>query len=77
MKYKQIVYVELYVRITRAKMSVKEVASKIGIEAHTIYRKMRGETEWKLSEAIAIKKLLGYNGPIEQLFAVDDTEGWK
>ena len=63
-----IVYHKLYVEMVKAKKKPTQVGREIGVNAHTILRKMRGRTAWTLWEAIAIKKAIGSELPLEELF---------
>lgn len=51
----------------------KDLAQAMGICVAALYHKMSGDTDFTLSEAITIKKTLGYKGKLETLFA--KTEG--
>ena len=48
--------------------SAGELAREIGIESNTISDRLKGKTEWKLWEALELKKALKSQLPIEKLF---------
>ena len=68
MELSEVKYTTLYSEIIKARMTPNTVAKKVGITAHTMYRKLRGRTAWTLWEAIAIKQAIGYPGTLEELF---------
>jgi DNA-binding XRE family transcriptional regulator len=58
----------LKIEMLRAKTNQGELAKAIGISRNALSTKMRGKTEFRMSEMLAIKKELGSRKPLEELF---------
>ena len=50
---------ELRVAITRANVSLRELADKLGVSEQAFYNKLNGRTEFKNSEILKLAKILG------------------
>lgn len=53
-------------------VTVTGLADQIGIHYETMRRKMRGERDFSLDEAVRIKALLRFGGALETLFEKQD-----
>lgn len=62
------VYPRVEKEMTERGISTLRLSNAIGVDHHTLYAKFSGQSEIKLWEAIAIKKALGCDMPIETLF---------
>lgn len=61
--------IELEVAITRAKLTKQEIASKLGITAMGLYKKINNLSEFKASEIVILSKLLKLtNSQREKIF---------
>lgn len=58
------------VELVRKHMTMLDLANATGIRYQTLSEKMRGNSPLLLKEAIAIKKALGVDMPLEELFCV-------
>jgi DNA-binding XRE family transcriptional regulator len=58
----------LKIEMLRANTNQGELAKAIGISRNALSTKMRGKTEFRMSEMLAIKKELGSRKPLEELF---------
>ena len=67
-----VIYDNLLAEIARAGETPHSVARKIGVNCHTMYRKLRGRTDWKLWEAMRIRSVLQTALPYEILFERND-----
>lgn len=65
----KVVYKTLEMEMIRFGFITVSLAKKIGIKYATMARKLRGETGFYITEAIAIKKALGTDKTIEELFS--------
>jgi hypothetical protein len=74
---------ELKAEIIRNGFTVKKIATAIGIQESTFYRKLRGDTQFKQCEILALKQILGLsNDDIIDIFfypssVVKDTKHVK
>lgn len=62
-------YKNLKTEMARAGMKRAELAEAIGVEYLTLSLKLNGKRDFKLQEAISIKRALGSELSIEELFA--------
>lgn len=58
----------LRAEMVRAGFDVSMLANKIGMTAGKLYARLNGTTPFSLDEACTIKKVLGVEMPIEELF---------
>jgi DNA-binding XRE family transcriptional regulator len=63
----------LKIEMLRAKTNQGELAKAIGISRNALSTKMRGKTEFRMSEMLAIKKELGSRKPLEELFDKEEA----
>ncbi len=61
-------YYTLAAQITLSGMTRGRLAEAVGMHYNTLCRKMRGEYEFTVEEALKIKKALGSTLPLEELF---------
>ena len=61
-------YPNLRAELARRNMSVAELADAMGCVPSAVYKKLNGETDFKLREAKAVKEALGYWGSLDELF---------
>lgn len=61
-------YRNLRAEIVRAGLTIKEIAMRIGISERSLRNKINGKTEFTLSEAIKIRKIVNKNMSLEELF---------
>lgn len=60
---------EFKVAQIRAKLTVEEIAKKLGVNATTVYRKISGESDFTLSELKTLKRILGLsNDDVDRIF---------
>lgn len=60
---------EFKVAQIRAKLTVEEIAKKLGVNATTVYRKISGESDFTLSELKTLKHILGLsNDDVDRIF---------
>lgn len=65
-------YPNLEAELKRRNIKRQEFANLLGVGITTISEKMQGKSEFTLAAAFKIKKILGVDMPIEELFATDD-----
>lgn len=58
------------IELVRKHMTMLDLSEKTGIRYQTLSEKMRGNSPLLLKEAIAIKKALDVDMPLEELFSV-------
>ena len=63
----------LDIAIYASKISKKELAKTVGIAYNTFLLKLAGKFKFTLDEAFKLRKALGYNGTIEELFNQQNT----
>jgi DNA-binding XRE family transcriptional regulator len=63
----------LKIEMLRAKTNQGELAKAIGISYNALSNKLRGKTEFRMSEMLAIKKELGSRKPLEELFDKEEA----
>ena len=68
---RDICFTTLYCEMLKAKMRPNTVCRIVGIADHTMGDRLRGRSEWKLWEAVEIKKAIGSDMPLEELFKRD------
>lgn len=70
-------YRNLEAELKRKQIRRIDLASRLGLALSTVSEKMQGKSEFSLGTAVAIKRMLGVDMPIEVLFATstDDAEG--
>lgn len=61
-------YPNLNAEIARRNVTKSAIANMLDISYSTMAYKLRGATDFTLNEAIKIKKFLGVEMPIEELF---------
>jgi DNA-binding phage protein len=61
-------YQKLRSEIFQREKTIASVARDTGIRVTTLYDKMKGRTDFKMGEARAIKKAIGTDLSIEELF---------
>ena len=61
-------YPNLRAEMARLGISAEKLAKALGIHVTTLHSKLRGEYEFSLSMAKQIKKILCYDGTVEELF---------
>lgn len=61
----------LRAEMLRAGLDVAGLAKKTGMKVSALYSRLNGTVTFSLDEAIAIKKVLGVEMPLEELFEVD------
>ena len=62
----------LRVAIRKAGITIKKLASDIGISEKTLRNKLDGVTDFTFTEAQAIRNIVSPNSEIEDLFATDE-----
>lgn len=69
-------YRNLEAELKRKQIRRIDLASELGLALSTVSEKMQGKSEFSLGTAVAIKRMLGVDMPIEVLFATstDDAE---
>ena len=65
-------YSVLRVAIRKAGITIKKLASDIGISEKTLRNKLDGVTDFTFTEAQAIRNIVSPNSKIEDLFATDE-----
>lgn len=68
MKKSNIVYRKLAARMTLLNITKAEVARMLGVSYSTLQNKLCGVTEFTLSEALYLRRLLWMTAPIEEAF---------
>lgn len=63
----------LRAEMARRNITGYELADKIGVTNSTFSQKFNGKSLFDLDEAISIKKALGTDMPLEQLFEPDEA----
>lgn len=71
-----IVYPALLREMTKRRWSVYRLTNEMEVCHITILRKMQGKRDWKLWECIEIKRLLGVDMPLEELFQKEGDPEW-
>ena len=66
------VYTCLMAQMYLQGLDSRELAQRAGLPYASLRRKMRGEGSFKLEEAVCIRKILGCNMPLEELFQRKD-----
>lgn len=66
-------YKELKKAMIDAGLGTAEIAERMLISTEALRRRLKGEQELKLSEAIKIKQILNSDLPIEKLFETATT----
>lgn len=66
-------YKELKKAMIDAGLGTAEIAERLELSAEALRRRLRGEQDLKLSEAIKIKQILNSDLPIEKLFETATT----
>lgn len=66
-------YKELKKAMIDADLGTAEIAERLELSAEALRRRLKGEQDLKLSEAIKIKQILNSDLPIEKLFETADT----
>ena len=61
-------YPNLKAEMARASITAVELADLIGMPYSTLTQKLNGRTEFTVGEAFKIRKALGVDIPIEELF---------
>lgn len=64
-------YPTLRAELARKGMTMKSIAKKIGIAESTLSLKFNGKFDFTLAEAENIKKEIGVDMPLEELFEKD------
>lgn len=64
-------YPNLKAELVRRRMTMQDLAEKTGIRLQTLYTKTSGRTDFSFSEAVKVKKALGVDMSLEELFATD------
>ena len=62
-------YENVRVELARRNMTLVELSVATGIRYQTLSEKLRGNSELLLNEAVAIKKALDVDMPLEELFS--------
>ncbi len=65
-------YKNLIAEMARAGVTRKGLAQELGIAQSTLYTKMYGSVDFTFGEAMAVKKVLGVDMPLEVLFENDN-----
>lgn len=65
-------YFNLEAELKRKNIKRQDLANHLGVALTTVSEKMQGKSEFSLTAAFKIKKMLGVNMSIEELFANDD-----
>lgn len=63
-------YDNLRAEIARKNKTLVDLSNDTGIRYQTLSEKLRGNSQFTVKEAMAIKKALGVDMPIDELFAV-------
>lgn len=66
-------YKELKKAMIDAGLGTAEIAERLELSAEALRRRLKGEQDLKLSEAIKIKQILNSDLPIEKLFETATT----
>ena len=74
MQSETIVYRKLLARIALLGLTRREVADRMGVSYGTLHNKLCAITPFTLNEALQLKELLGYPGPVEEVFVRYDEE---
>ncbi len=74
MQSETIVYRKLLARIALLGLTRREVADRMGVSYGTLHNKLCAITPFTLNEALQLKELLGYPGPVEEVFVRCDEE---
>ena len=62
------IYVQVMLQMYMNNVSCRELSSRTGISYPTLRRKLRGDSDFLLSEALRIKETLNCGMPLETLF---------
>ena len=62
-------YENLRAEIARKNKTLVDLSNATGIRYQTLSEKMRGNSQFTVKEAVAIKEALGVDMPIDELFA--------
>lgn len=65
----------LKAEMVKKNMTIMKLASEIGISEKTLRNKINGETDFTLPEAQAIRRILGSEMTLDDLFATEDEKG--
>ena len=65
-------YYNLEAELKRKNIKRQDLANFLGVALTTVSDKMQGKSDFSLSVALKIKKWLGGNMPVEELFTNDD-----
>lgn len=57
-------YPVLREQLSEQHVSITELAQKLGLSESSIYRRLRGEISWRLTEIIAVAMMLNYPEPL-------------
>ena len=71
-----IVYPVLLREMRARGWSANRLANELDVAHNTILRKLQGSRDWKLWECIEIKRLLGVDMPLEELFQKEGDQEW-
>ena len=74
MRTDSVVYRKLVARIAMLGLSRREVADHLGVTYGTLHNKLCAHTPFTLNEAISLRRLLGLNEPLEELFRRADEK---
>jgi len=67
-------YPNLDAEMKARKISVRELARRIGMREQTLYAKISGRNDFKATEPKRIKEAIGAKMPLEVLFDYQPTE---
>ena len=67
-------YRNLEAELKRKQIRRIDLANELGLALSTVSEKMQGKSEFSLGTAMAIKRMLGVDMPIEVLFATNTSE---
>lgn len=70
----RITYQSLRAQMALRGYSIGTLAQAVSIKYNTLCRKMRGENEFTLAEAVRIKQVLRYGGELEALFGAGEEQ---
>lgn len=62
------IYTQVMLNMYLNDLNLHELSDRTGIAYATLRRKLRGETDFQLGEALRIKEALNVNAPLEELF---------
>ena len=62
----------LRAEMVRVDVNVEKLAEMIGMSIGALYARLSGKVPFTIDEAVAIKKALGVDIPIEELFATKE-----